>query len=308
MVRGGRAASGENVQAQRFVVSWRERDYSRHSLSEYRRYLGGWRRCPARLVLTLLHLAGAVLVLLAVNYRDVAELLELARLQPLWSGPFLTDSGLAVVITCAGLWFVGGRVEGAIGPARLVTMYVLGAVFAAGAFAMVQALAPAWARMSMTLPVGPLAAISLRAWRHGRREIVPVFAWLVPYGTILATAAAVAVGLLLVGRGLSAAAWIAALLAGLLADPACDALVSMVRDLRRRATRARPRRRERATPEPMGAGVPLEVAVESAAEPDIDDVLAKISREGIASLSSQERAKLESARQAKLRQSPYEVR
>jgi hypothetical protein len=108
---------------------------------------------------------------------------------------------------------------------------------------------------------------------------------------LIGIGAAIAIGLMFAFRGPGAPGWLAALIAGGLAAPAVQLLPGA------------PTRRQRPPRPVVTPSVPFEVPppAESLDEPDIDDVLAKISRSGLTSLSPAERERLEAARQAKLR-------
>jgi hypothetical protein len=111
-------------------------------------------------------------------------------------------------------------------------------------------------------------------------------------GHVLGVVIAILAGLMFAMHGLGAVAWLAAAGAGI----GADFVVHRNSSLRDLAQRFRwPRRRRPRSASSVGR------ASARSAEPDIDDILAKISQSGLDSLTEDERSRLEAARQAKLR-------
>lgn len=198
--------------------------------------------------------------------------------------------GVGGLFVIAAIWMLGGRIERQLGTRQLLRHYVLGTVLAGAAYYLLglvmggswDPLASAW---------GALSAWCLAAWRHMRYESVVVFGRLTTYGKAVALTGAIIAALSIVFGGPGQAGWLIAVLAAL---PA--ALLSERLPIIRFAPRdsgskpARPRRTRRPR------------VVDPPDAPDIDDILAKISRDGVDSLTAQERERLEEARRAKLRQ------
>lgn len=287
------------------MVGWRDRDYSKATRSD-----GGARlahrgaRTPLPsvvLLLTLLHVAGFTVVWVSATDPYAADMLAAIQTGGLgpWLHPVLMDSPLHFLLVIAALWLIGTRVEQAVGALHLLAVYVLGAANAAAGFMMIESLAPQWALLTLEFPAGSLAAVALSAWRHSRYGLVTLFGRTVTYRTTLAAGAAIVAALTLMGRGAGALGWVTAVAAGALASPACDGLSSW---WRRRAMVTARRGVSRA-PAAREASEPAHATPDAAALPeaDIDDLLAKISKGGLKSLSPAERQRLERARERMLR-------
>jgi hypothetical protein len=117
---------------------------------------------------------------------------------------------------------------------------------------------------------------------------VLLFGRLQTMSKVTAITAGIVVGVVLLFSGPRAVAWLAALAAGVATGWLVDALLGL---------RTTERRFWRVHEEPPATRSHL------SEEPDIDDILDKISRCGLHSLSPAERERLEAARRAKLRRS-----
>jgi hypothetical protein len=143
------------------------------------------------------------------------------------------------------------------------------------------------------MPAGALAAWVLAAWRNLSDEMVSVFGRLTTVAKTVAIGAAIIAGLIFFQQGPAATGWLIAAAAGSLASP----LVESIR---------RPQRRTTGVPWVPRDGVGPAGRAHGAAEPGVDDraldeLLAKISRDGLDSLTPAERERLDAARRSKLR-------
>jgi hypothetical protein len=287
------------------VVGWRDRDYSKATRSHDGARLahrGARASLPsAVLLLTLLHVAGFTVVWVSATDPYAANMLAAVRTGGLghWLHPLLMDDPLHFLLVIAALWLIGTRVEQAVGALHLLAVYTLGAASAAVGFLMIESLAPQWASLTLEFPAGSLAAVALSAWRHSRYSLVTVFGRTVTYRTTLSLSVAIVAALTLMGRGTGAVGWVTAVAAGALASPICDALSSWRR--RRAFVRARPGVLRARTAVKAQEPAFLTPGTALSQEADIDDLLAKISKGGLNSLSPAERARLERARQRMLR-------
>ncbi|MCA9244000.1 MAG: hypothetical protein KDA32_08610, partial [Phycisphaerales bacterium] len=177
----------------------------------------------------------------------------------------------------------------------LLSTYAVGNLLGGGGFLIVARLNPPLAIFPLMMPIGALAAWAWWGWRNLRTDTVLVFSQAVRAGDLIAIIAAVYIGMTILGRGFGTVAWLAAIGCGIAAPALVDAInewregraEAPARVARRPATRSISRERsEQPAPETR--------------DDDIDDVLAKISREGMDALTDAERARLEAARQRKL--------
>jgi membrane associated rhomboid family serine protease len=279
-------------------VGWQDRDYSDGSYGEPVSTTWGIRRPPgATLALMILH-GVAFLLMLALQHGDgqaIAALLPLSGsaatplgilLHPLGNASFFT--ALFVVLA---FWSLGGRLELRLGVQRLIAVYVLGNLAAGAAYFGVARGLPALAAMPLDYPVGALAGLCAVAWQRLRDDAVQVLGRVTSAAKVYAICGAIVVGLAILEAREGAAAWLAGALAGGVSAWLFMYWPGPVR-FRRRATR-----------QVVRPSIPRSVLQPPPAEPDIDDLLAKISRQGIASLTDAERQRLETARRAKLRRS-----
>jgi len=280
-----------------------DRDYSK----TYGSGAGGGRdwgsRLPSRgaLILIVLHVIGFVMVHLvrheAGEQAIVLFVLRGDALHPaaILLHPFGNLSILTLIFVIYAVWTLGGRIEARFGVAWLLGTYVVGTLIAGIVFLGFAQLSAAHAGYALDMPAGALAAWVLGAWRGLSDEMVSVFGKLMTMAKVVALGAAIVAALVFFSGGPGATGWLIAAAAGSLACPAVN-LVCGIRGTRVPADA--PRRRETGRPEPRSDKP--EPSPEDAA---IDDLLAKISREGMDALTPGERERLEAARRAKLRRS-----
>jgi len=281
-------------------MGWEQRDYWQESQGARR---VDWRALTPRggtLALLVLHTAGflsTVFFFAQVGQRAAALLLlgagpdSLARPHPLaiLLHPLASPDLLAFVLTALVIWMLGGRIEIALGARALLAHYVAGNLLAGLAYFLVAQASPPLALAPLYTPIGAMAAWCVLLGRRLPYDVVDFFGRVVPLWKMTAILAAVAVALKLISAKLGAGAWLAAVAASAAAPYAVELLTSLRGRFRarlRRPLRGAPRVRPRPTP--------------PADEPPIDDILAKISRQGIQSLTPTERARLEAARRVKL--------
>jgi membrane associated rhomboid family serine protease len=206
----------------------------------------------------------------------------------------VSHAGWSIVITIWATWLLGSHVERRRGTRELLRLYVLGNLAAGAAYWLVARGAPHLAAYPLDFPAGALAAWCATAWRYGRFEQGNVFGRLMTHRQMATLGAGIIVALTLLSRGNGAWAWVLCVAAAGLMSPVAAA-IPVVRFRRGASTTRSPRPGPRAS---------SSATRRTAAEADIDDILAKISRDGIGALSEEERARLESARQALLHHPP----
>ncbi len=276
------------------VMGWQDRNYGNESYGDSVSTTRGLRR-PPNAALTLMILHGAALLLVLMLRGDantgVVSALTDARIHPagILLHPFATVSLFSIVFVLLALWSLGGRLESRLGAARLVELYVLGNLLAGAAyFGIVQAL-PTVAAVELDYPVGALAAMCVCGWQHLRQDPVQILGRVTTAGTMYAVCGAIAVGLVVLGKPMGALPWVAAAAVGGAAAPLVEFIVHQ-----RAVRRSRVGRSRRPISSPKSRPVARD-------EPEIDAILAKISRSGLDSLTEAERAQLDAARRAKLR-------
>jgi membrane associated rhomboid family serine protease len=283
-------------------VSWQDRDYSDEFQSEP--IATSWlrRRPPtATLVLMILHGAafGLILMLQHGGGEVVVGMVTLKGAESHPVGillhPLATGGFLSALFAVLALWSLGARLEPRLGAARLVEFYVLGNVAAGAAYFGLARLAPLLATTPLDSPIGALSALCLVAYRQLRNEPVQVFGYITTAARVYAGCAVLIVGLALIVSGFGGVAWLLATVVG-----GGSALPLEYRLVPHRARRRRGARLVRPS-------LPQPVTRADSDEIYIDDILAKISREGLGALTRAERRRLEAARQEKLRRSHQEV-
>ncbi len=270
-------------------MGWQERDYSDQTYRE--RLSAAWAIArPPRVTLALMILHGVAFVLvLALSAREGGGR-SLALVAPVHTWGVLThavatSSLFTAVFVVLALWSLGGRLEPLVGRPRLLANYLLGTLAGGAAYYGVARAAPVLASGPLDYPVGVLAGLCLLAVRTLRHERVQVLGWGTSAARLYALLAAVVVALEVVRFGVGAGAWLAAAAAGAAAVGLVEELARLLRRKGRRRP-VRPSIPDDDTPHPLFE------------PPDIDDVLAKISRSGLASLTPAERQRLEDARRA----------
>jgi len=277
-------------------MGWRDRDYSSTDYRETRFSPGGLRRPPnATLVLMILH-GAALLLMLAMHAGDgqsVAQMLALsgasAHVLGVFLHPIATTSLLSAAFVVLTLWGLAGRLEPRLGSQRIVLLYIVANVAGGAAYFLIARLAAAVAGAPLDYPVGALAALCLLATRRLREDSVQVFGRMTNMGRVCAICGLIVIGLAVVMNGLGALAWLAAAAVGTASGVVMERMPAL----------AMPKRRPRVRPSirrPNGGLPPIE-------QPEVDDILAKISREGLDALTDAERQRLEAVRRAKLEQS-----
>ncbi|TWT42309.1 Rhomboid family protein [Phycisphaerae bacterium RAS1] len=284
-------------------MSWENRDYSQEGWREasstpWREYL------PTRAAAWLIavHLAAFALTLMLAYDSGRASVAMLAlrgdNPQPLamLTHPLAPSGLFALLFAVLFIWSFGSFIESQVGPLRLIVLYVSGNLLAGAAYFGFSRWQPPLAQSPLDTPVGALAAWAMLAFLRMRFEYRPVFGKLYPVPNIVAVCAGILAALELFRGGPGAAAWIIAAAAGAIGGAMPERLP--------RLRGARPRLRPVVRPSIVRVVArddePLD---ETDADANIDDVLAKISREGIGSLTEAERERLEAARRAKLQES-----
>lgn len=283
----------ESVQG--VAVGWQERDYSDESYGEPVSTAGGLRRPPnGTLALMIIHGAAFVLMLMlrhgngAAIVSMCAPSAESAHPLGILLHPLATADVLRAAFVVLALWSLAGRLEPRLGLPRLIVLYVAGNLVAGGVYFGVARGLPTLATAPLDYPVGALAALCLTAWRQLRHDLVQVLGRVMSVATIYAICAGIVVVLALAGERAGALAWLLAAAAGAGSAPLAARWSSWQR---------RPRRVRRV----VRPSIPPAIIQPPPDEPDVDDILAKISREGIDALTDAERDRLERARRAKLR-------
>ncbi len=195
---------------------------------------------------------------------------------------FAANGAFQALLMIVSIAALGGLVERRVGPLRTAVLALAGSALAGLAFFSVGRLAPPLAEYPLVAPFGALAAMGVCAWHVADSESVSVFGTLMGLRRVLLITAGVLVGLALFAAGAGAFAWLAALAAGGACAPLSLIALSPGLPTRRRARTAPKARTGRESPT-------LDV-------PEIDEILAKISRSGLGSLSDAERDRLDAAR------------
>ena len=277
-------------------MGWQDRDYGEGLYGSYGRAESAARTRrppPTALALMVVHGVAFLLVLMLqssaqpaapLDWVDVAKHPAGIMLHPLATGRLL--SALFVVFA---LWSLGGRLELKLGGRRLVQLYVAGNLIAGVVyFGVVRALS-AQPEHVLQYPAGALAAMCVAAWTHLADQSVNVFGRITSAAKMYAVCAVIVVAMELLVHQQDALYWLPAVAAG-------GAGALLVERWTQRGRR-QPRRRPAVRP-----SIPRKRSGSRPDEPDIDDVLAKISRSGLDSLTEDERRRLEAARQIKLEQ------
>jgi len=278
-----------------------DRDYSK---SERDRERGAdWRfSLPPRgtLALIVLHVLGFLMVVLmrpdAGRQAAAMFVLQGAASHPaaIVLYPIGGGSALTLPFVVCAIWVLGRRLETRIGAGRLLLLYFVGTIIAGGVYFGFAQVAPDLASYALAMPAGALAAWVLAARRNLCDEMVSVFGRLVTAARATTIGAAIVAVWIFFWNGPEATGWLIAAAAGSLAWPAVSVIAGNVGAATEppQLRQAKPVR-----PRPHREEVPP-----AADEPAVDEILDKISREGLDALTPAERDRLEAARQAKLRQ------
>lgn len=286
------------------TVSWQDRDYSQYvddgpTVFSARPI----RRNRAALVLLIIHITAAVgmLSLIFAGTNLDAVPLSVAAPNPAWwtifTHPFASTDFFRVLLTGLILWAVAPRIEEQFGRTRLIQSYLLGNVAAGAVFWGVARLRPAWAGQPLDYPVGAGIAWLVLYWQFARHEMTVIAGKAMRVGHVIAAIGGVMALLALALNGLGGIGWLLAATVG----GAVGTLQPLQLHLHR------PRRRVRVVrPAESPTSYKLESHASRAAatESELDQILDKISKAGIDSLSAEDRTKLEALRQLKLRNNP----
>lgn len=288
-------------------MSWEERDYTWSGEN------GAWRENLGRLLppvgtlaLVIAHLSGWILVTIlyyAVS-EDAAKALQLdSELRPwaILTHPIATTSGLLSGLAILCLWPLAARIEEQMGRGRMLALYFSGNMLAALGFIAVAGFSPRHGFAPLNLPSGALAALSLAAWRSLPLESLPVFGRFIPLKNMIAWVAIGAAVICVAGYRDGALAWLFAAVCGAAIAPVIEAAAS-IRSYRRQRVAVGARGRGRgASGFSDSVDSPRQEPQIDRLEGELDELLAKISKSGLASLTSDERSRLEVARQKRLR-------
>ncbi len=299
-------------------MGWQDRDYNadgegagagRRFWSDLRMFLPP----PATLALVLVHFV-AYFAVLGVGYGNAPQesvplALSSGYLSPyaVLAHPIAANSGLASSISIFVIWVVGTAVEQLIGPNRLFTLYVLGNVFSGIGYVAVAGFLPGLATGPLAVPLGAVLAWSVVIVRHFPYEVISLFGFVVRVmrfcGVVLAVAAIAALLRYRAGAAALAAGGLTAAGAAYVLEVL--ALRHAEGPGRRRRLRRRGRPQDPPEMEYLSEDEQPEYDEYQDDEEDtsinVDDLLEKISRSGIASLTPEERDRLEQARQERLR-------
>jgi len=273
-------------------MGWQDRDYGNEAT--YRDPTGtpGGVRRPPPTTLTLMIVHGVmflVMLVLAAEKQEGASipLLQLVDARQHPAGIILHPIASARVFGTAfvvlALWSLAGRLEQRLGGRRMLLIYGIGSMAAGTTFHIMAQFAEQLAKSPLDYPVGALAAMCVVAWGCFRNDSIQVLGRTTTIAKVYAICAAIVAALELMRGGQGAVAWLLAAAAGGAAAPLSQWLAGF-----------RGRRRRVVRPSIPHENTPRRV------EPDIDDVLVKISRDGMNALSDEEHRRLEEARRAKL--------
>jgi len=284
-------------------MSWRDRDYAHAWEGESGRVVRGVHLPPrGTLALIVLHVLAFLVVwgLRSDEGLDVSALLAVSGPAPHPLAILVHPIAIARLGTLAlvifAAWTLGARLESRFGTARVLALYICGNVLAGAVCFAVARWQPDLAAAALNFPAGALVAWCVSAWRRLADEFFMIFGRLLMVAKAAALAAVIAAGVILLLNGAGAAGLLAGAAVGGVADPLVEGLAA----LRRRRARWRsptPAEHRRTRP----ATRPSQPTPD---EPNIDDILAKISRAGLDSLTQAERDRLEAARRAKQRRRP----
>ena len=193
---------------------------------------------------------------------------------------------------CSSSGRSAGRIEKQHGRGRMLTLYIAAqSVCRWWRASSSRGCVPRWSARHSITPSARWPPVGVTIYRSLAGEMTLFLGKLRRVSHLVGVAVAVMVGLMFVLHGLGALGWLAALIVGGCAEPLLRSLPAA--SALRRSARPRHVVRPSIPPPPDDA--------------DVDDILEKISRDGIDSLTPEDRERLEAARRAKLR-SPALVR
>lgn len=292
------------------AMSWTEREYSQESYGARR----GLPPLPpiASRVLMVIHGVAALLAIVLVADRQgaIVDALRFGGKSfapfAIVMHPYFTTNFFGALLSVVAIWGFGSLLETRCGSNRLLILYVAGNLVAGAVVFAIGMAVPRLALAPLDYPAGAFIAWSFLAWKTLRSEHADVLGRIVPIARIIAIIAAISAGMIALSWREGAIAFLAAMVAAIGVAWLVDSLTvpTFARphdddDDPIPVERVPPRRRRAVPPRPRIAARPMAQAGEG---PDVDEILAKISRTGLASLSDDERARLEAARQAKLRE------
>ena len=264
---------------------------------------------PPRGVLTLVVLHATAFIIVAMMHagegRTLALLLSFHGADSQWPAvlthPYVFSAlqlgvVVGVILTLYVTWVLGSAIECDSGSTRLITLYAGGNLAAGIAFYALAKASPGSAIHELNMPVGALAAWAMVGWLRFDDRMVLVFGRPMSFSRAIGWAGAIVVGLAVFTGGPGSTAWTAAVVAGV----GTGWLAEHLPNLRPRLTPAVRRRRRDDHTVTRSVDRPRPTPKSTPSADDIDEILAKISRSGIDSLSADERERLEAARRARL--------
>jgi len=294
-------------------MGWQERDYTwfpeRGSRMELLRSF-----LPPRATTGLLiaHVVGVMGLLIARGWLGggvIAEWSTLSAERPnpaaLLLHPFASLDFFTLITILYAVGSLGGRIESMLGIRAVLLQYSLGNLFGGLGFLAIAAAGPELAAWPLALPAGGMAAWIATLTRRLPFESVMIFGWGVRLWKLGLFGLAVVIGAGVMAHGTGAIGWAAASMVGATIPAFLSAVeAGIFHRGRERRARSEPTVARRAPSAiPLDDRLPDEPLDDRPIEPDreIDEILAKISRSGMGSLSDEDRAALEHARQHRLK-------
>lgn len=300
-------------------MSWQEREYNWQGDNP-----GPWRDWKARLptraagTLIAIQFLGALLYSLLYYEQNASQQqvtswfrLSFTQTNPVAILLHPLGTGFSYLIPAiAVIWTLGSKLDDTMGSRKLWWLYVIGNLMGGATFFAIATAAPVAAVTPLMFPIGGFAAWCLSAWRLLQMDFVPVFGRFFAASKITGAIALIVVAAVAIPDPIGSVAWLAAILSGAAAVLVIDGVWQLA-ERRKQPTGQKSVRRVRPSvvhDEDDFDSVDTDDSwkIESRAprsddDLELDRLLAKISREGMRSLTDDERAKLEAARQAKLR-------
>lgn len=277
-------------------MGYQDREYNRES---FRSQLPRWQPPPrATLVLLLIHGVTCAMMLGSIWTDPQTPLWMLQLGEPrsnhliaILTHPYATHS-LGLALAYLGLLTVGAALEEREGAERMLRLYFVANLFAGTAyFLSARTLTMPENPLTLSYPLGALAAFTYFHWSNPHYRMVSVFGRLMGWHNLVALVAVVIAFFTVLGFGSRATGWVVAAIAGLLAVPV-EARLPRIR-FRLPSTRRRPRVVRPSVPKREAARPPTRA---DGLDDDLDALLAKISDSGLESLTDEERGRLEAHR------------
>lgn len=277
-------------------MSWRDREYTQadyHDGAPSPIGGSGIRRPPnGTLGLMIAH--GALFFLMVALQHDESGILAMLQLQgaaphPLGIllHPVSTNSLFTIIFVELVLYSLSARIELTLGLIRLIVLYAAAGLAGGLAYFGVVLAAPHLGGAELDYPVGFLAGLCYLGYRWQRNEPVSVLGWMTTAGKMYLIFAGIVAGLVVLRTGVGSVAWLATAAVGV----GVGVLIERGGKVAWRSSR---RRRPVVRP-----SIPPARRDEPDYVPDVDDVLDKISREGIDALTPEDRKRLEDARKSR---------